>query len=578
MTALKSINPAEDGVVSYNGFVFGPFRSVTSQVGSIYDEAGRVVIASEITLTVHAIIHGETVAAHAANMDEVLSMLAANGGRLVVRRIGLGSDIDSSINPDLNFGPKPQVVSCRPVGNELAWEIVWTVVYRRAPLFVAKSQAGAITAANWDIEFSIDENGLVTRSVSGYIEILVVPKSAGGNATVDAGKIENVFLGALKIEKIPWMRRVSARRRINHAKNRIDFAVVDTELEDSAYPQGITHAEAELTIENNPPGFVNWTAALSASFTVAPGLPKSIAATRWFLMLFDAAAKAREAVKSAKGVVIPERFRITVPKFGRTCRFAASWRMTACLHDILAKSGLWEPVAGTDYNLWSQSMDAAGVNNLNGVSTLGLYGDDFIINLGSSHKTMDVKTKGLKPDRIAAIDQKLLCPEVTEEQSYLGWENRIRAAQEQNAVIHRPMQKVAPILGAIAGGGTPSAIAAGVISYFLQPETGLKQDVIQRTGKTDNMVVMSGKSMRLKFAAEVPRLKKVAGADVFQLAERVESRAFTGIFDCPVIVTRWTILYRVPDQIYGVKPPSNRHICFTEGEDDGHGGQAAAKK
>lgn len=590
MSAIKNINPAFDGTVEYAGLRFGPFRSVTSQVSPVYDETGRVVTDSEISITVHAVITGANAGDTEVAMTSAIQRLGESGGRLLVSGIGMLTPIDSMLVPDTNFGPKPNLISLRPLGAELAWEVVWSVVYRRPPLLLGGKvyPTGAIHSANWDIEFSANDQGLVTRSVSGFVQLFVKAAGAGGDAngnaanvgvaTVDVGKTDNVFLGAIRIPKPPFMRRVSAKRHITAAKNRVDFSVVDEEFADGPFPDGMTDAEAEMTIENNPPGFVNWSASLTASFTVAPGLPKSLAAQRWFILLFDAAAKARAAVKDAKGVVIPERFRITVPKIGRTCRFGATWRMVACLHDILLKTGLWEPIPGTSYASWNKSMDDIGVGSFGGISNLQAYGSETLVSLGSETKTIDVGWKGQHPDRVNNYSQQLLCPEVTAETSYLSWENSIRGAQEANAIIHRPMQKAligSAVASGAVGGGVTGAVTAGLTALFSQPQTGLKEDVVQVQGKTDNYVIMSGKSLRLKFAPEIPSLVKVAGVKVTELARNVEVKPITGFFDCALLQARWTILYRVVDQIYGVIPPANKHMCFTEGENDGHNGPAA---
>lgn len=586
--ALKNADSGTVGVIEYRNVRVNALRQTTATIAPIYDESQRVIIASEVTINVHGIIYGEDAEIHSGRMLALQESLSKSGGRLIVSGIGLGVAIDSGETPDVNFGPKPQLHALRPLGANKAWEVIWSVVYRRD---VVANGPGAFpdttpVQASYDIEFSTNDIGRVTRTAAGFIEFFTPIKKNGNKLTVSAGAADRRFLSTTIIERPEWMRRRSARRRIDAAKNRIYFQIVDEEFEDGPFPLGMAHADAELSIENIPPGFINWSATLTATLTPAAGYPKSLAANRWFLMLFAAARDAKASVDTAKGVVIPERFRFSVPKFSRACRFSASWKMTACLHDILEKSGLWAPVPGTSFARWQASMNLA--HRIEGAAGLSTDEQETLIYLGATYeKAIHVKPTGYRPSEDFPFSRKMLCPEVTEEQSYLTWENRIKGLQEQNATIHRPLQNVLPAIQGGAGvgsavggtfggstggvvGGTVGGAVAGVAAYFATPQTGLQEDVVQYNGKTDNYVLMFGKSYRLKFAPEVPTLKKVMGVDVEEVARAVETTPVTAYFDCPLILGKWTILYRVKDQIYGVKPASNRHMCFTEGENDGH--------
>lgn len=563
MTKVKDISTGF-GELSYDGVPFGPFREVTFSYEPRQDSSGRSTASIVCRLTVHSIIHGSDATSSTrsrteSRMDSIAEKLTAQGKRLKISDIGLGSAIDTGgATPDINFGPKPKLITCKPAGGDLAWEVDWSVEFEIAPKCLSgAATAGAISEFSFGITYTTNnEEGLVERIISGSLKI--VQYVAGRKIVANP----EAALDRINFNIPMFFRRVTSSRSINEAKNGIDFTIVDAELVDDVYPDGIIAADVDIDFENRPPGFLQWTGQLSGSLRVAPGLPKSLAADKFFIIMFDQAAKLNEAAATAKGgIVIPERIRFSAKKFGRTSRFLVTWRMVACLHEILAKAGLWDAVPGTNYQTWRASM--ADVFNIRGISrTRFNANDDVVFDLCSSPSAISIGNDISSHASAAAAGKLSLgCPEVTPERSYLQWQNRIRGTQKQNAIIHRIMQ--------IFTGAKNGSTGNGSVSPFPTPHTGADDHVLQYQSVSDNFVIMQGRALRLKFEPEIPELKSVAGVKVRELGRAVEVGAETSYFDCPLIGARWAILYRAEGELYGVRAPQVKELCMQTGESDG---------
>ncbi len=565
MTAVKDLTTGF-GVLTYGNWTFGPLRHVKAKITPEWDRAKRTVVRLKWSLEVHAIIHATSVGAQETRMNTVIQELSEPRQKLTINGIGMDLPITTDKNgtrPDINWGPKPNVVSIAPAGADLCWEVNWTVEFETAPYCASGGSvsAGAPIAFNYETTYVTNEEGLLTRIISGYIEIV---QFANGRKV--AANPEDAF------DLITWQlpdlfRRVSVSRRFNEAKNVVEFTVIDQELADYPYPEGVVECDVDYDFENRPPGFMNWTGQLSGTMRVAPGIPKSLAVDKFFIIVFDIAAKLNAAAAPSKGIVIPERIRIGTKKFGRTSRFMVTWRMVACLHDILTKTGLWEPVPGTSYQSWKSSMAAAGVFHPRGVGKWKMNAtEDTIIDLcqGAQAVTLGNDT-GSRYDPFGSPTTKLGCGNITKERSYLMFRNKIRGVQQQNAIIHNIMQTF--------GGAAYVALSGDVGNGapFPSEQTGAKpkNSILQfQSGSTD-FIVMTGRALRLKFTPEIPKLTKIAGVDVDELARNIVLEPITSYFDCTLYEARWAILYKPRGQIYAVKPPKVREFCGSEGESDG---------
>lgn len=565
------------GTLSYGGYTFSALRSVQFRYEPRYDRAKRSIIAIDCYLSVTGKIHGSQAAAPGTSsrattesrMDAVAAALNRRGSRLVISDIGLSSGIDTgTTTPDIDFGPTPTVLACSPFGGDLAWSIAWEVHFTIPPkcLSVTPVDAGATMSFEFDVTYTTTDEGLLTRIING--EIGIVNYRSGNKIAANP----EAAYDKINFACPAYFRPETFTRTLDRKRNMIQFLAVHTELTGSAFPQGIVHADLDYDLENKPPGFLQWAGSLSGTMRTAPGVPKSMAADKFFIIMFDVAAKLN-ATAGPKGIVIPERIRFGSKLFGRDSRFSVQWRMTACLHEILAKSGLWSAVPGTDYGQWRASMIQLGVWDQRGGSRLKFNAnDDVIVDVCDAPAKFNLGNDG--GGRASVYDStelRLTCPEVTKENSYLFFSNAIQGTQSQNMVIHKIMQAVGLPTQRTTGDGTiaPFLASVGGAGAAAGSTGSIRDHVPQLQTKTDDFVLMTGRGLRLKFTPEIPALSSVAGVTVEEVARSIKVEPVVSYFDCPLISARWSILYRVRGSLYGVKVPKVKEFCMTEGEEDG---------
>lgn len=569
MTKVKDLTTGF-GTLSYGAYTFSALRNVQFRYEPRYDQAQRAVIAIDCFLSVTGKIHGSdatssTRVRQQTRMDSVVAALSRAGSTLIITDIGLGGTINTSRNgttPDIDMGPHPTLIACTPWGADLCWNVVWECRFTIPPKCASSSiSPGDVMSFEYDIEYATNPEGLLTRAINGELGIV---QFRNGNKI--AANPEAAF-DKIRFNCPQYFKPVTFRRRFDRKRNKVEFMVVHEELSGDAFPQGIIEADLDYDLENRPPGFLQWAGSLSGTLKVAPGVPKKVAADKFFIIMFDIAAKLK-ATAGPKGVVIPERVKFGSKLFDRTSRFSVQWRMTACLHEILSKAGLWSAVPGTNYQQWRTSMEAAGVFSPRGGAGLRFNAnDDVIVDLCAAPAKFSLGNDGGgRPQPYENTSLRLTCPDVTKENSYLDFRNSIMGTQSQNAIVHRIMQDwKLPGISPTGDGSSSPFPSAGSGS----PGESAIDHVVQLEGKTDDYVLMTGRAMRLKWNPEIPALKTVAGVKVEEMGRSIKVEPLVSYFDCPLIGARWAILYRVKGQLYGVKAPRIKEFCMKDGEQDG---------
>jgi hypothetical protein len=171
--AIKDLTDAEGGwgTISYNGYTFNGLRKFSLIGTDIYDDAGRSVVAVEYTLTVATFIYGADEPTQAGQMANIRQLLSTPGQALVITGTGVG-DIQINGNTpthiDVGWGPQPQSLdmgSPMPCVCELIWVCKFTV----------KECSGAasnrVMAWNYEVTYNIDDGGITTRIVSGFLQV-----------------------------------------------------------------------------------------------------------------------------------------------------------------------------------------------------------------------------------------------------------------------------------------------------------------------------------------------------------------------------------------------------------------------
>lgn len=557
-TAVKDMTTGF-GEISYNGYTFGAIRNVKFADTPITDKANLRVVEIRRKILVHSFVFADSLAGQQANMQSMRAALEQCGKSLKLVDVGFGSPIDTADatkKGDILYGVQVLDLQMIPAGGDYCYEIFWTAEYTAPPTCLANSPVpNAFISFDYDVSYSIDSEGLVTRTIAGDFRVYSI---VGGAFT----NIESAF-DRIRFTLPVIMRRIGAERSIKADKKTLEFRIVDEELTGDAFPDGLVECDFDEDFENIPPGFINWAATITGGMKVAKGYHKSIAAVKFFAILADRITKLNAMLSNTKnGIVIPDRIRMGSKMFGRESRFSVSFRVVACLHDIL-KGSLWSPVPGTNYASWQASMLAVGVGSPVGVSALRWNPNDKITldlcDQIAGSGTISVGNDLFRQVNPSATPGGLFsCDSVTEERSYLYYSNSLEGVMNENAKLHRVSQVQM---------GTQAFDTQGEGLGLGKPNQQIERDhVLQYASAPDFYILLTGRALRLKYETKPPVLKKIGGVDVELMAVTAKCDAITSFFHCTLFSGQWTALYRAKGYISSLQSPTNPYICFDKGQ------------
>lgn len=536
--STPAIGAAQLGVVSYNGVDFGATRYAKLTGKPVYDQADRTVTHIQYMLVVHAFITAKSVTLENGKMDTLQDKLLQQGRNLVINNIGFDAGINTGnrqATPDLIFGAKPRLMEFENVGAGLGWEVVWHCEFNvsRCNSKIFTTPKSSLVAFNYDVVYSINHEGLLTRVTSGYLQIPIGRSEAEAERRRLFQNIESTWSGFTVT--VPYgFRRAETTRRLNEAKNRIDFSIIDVELTGDAFPNGIVEAQGDYEFENVGVGFVKWVATLNMSLTVAPRYHPALAGQKFFVILFDRVRRLMQTVtqEGKTGFLLPTRLRMGHRLWSRTSRFSFSFTVHSHLFEILTGSGLWTPLPESNWRAWAKSMgDVWGNRGVSGL--LFNKSDEAIIDICSGTTALNIGNDGSSARSTGKEDVQLLrWPKPTEEASYIAYHNEIRTVVEEDAVLHSFSQEYDPDESESKKPKSRSSVTPQVVQYAGTPSV---------------KILMSGYASRVGFKPVAPKLLSYGGAPVVKLAETIKiddtpSASFLGY---PMYKGKWTILYQV---------------------------------
>src|SRR3990167_1182988 len=283
------------GVVRYNGFTFvNPMHPSQLSINPVYDEAGRTVIYNEYELFIRAYIVDPDAPGSASTVEEMEAIrpyLTQPGRPLTFTTKGTG-DIEVTgatySVQDVRWGPKPTSLIWMPVGRESAALVEWRCSFCMAECNTAP-EAGkkGILAANYEVRYSIGDEGLTTRTVTGY---LMVPATRWNQSSDGVDLVIHNHADKFREDIAPEIpngfRRTSQDFTLSKDKARLDFSIVDTEM-DYPLPHGTVKCDIEESVDWKRSKAGNFYLTISGSITVAPGQPKSSAYDKFALICAD---------------------------------------------------------------------------------------------------------------------------------------------------------------------------------------------------------------------------------------------------------------------------------------------------
>lgn len=560
------------GTLSYNGFAFsgGADAGMHIELKPVEDGSGRTIEFCELSISITKWIHTSRVA-------EANKKLTQNAGVLILT--GMGFD-DLTINQsgvwDVDYGPKPGPLKWQRKGGNTWWLLEWSVV-SRIPICGCDGSTpfyqDQLEALVYDVDFSIDEEGMTNRSINGS---LTIPST---KTTVCA---KNVRDSADKYRKrinpkVPLgFKRAEQTYRLDASRRRLNFSFVDTEVNsDNPYPEGIVHIAARESVENEDLSFLRWTYSISGSVVVARPYPKSWAWEKFLLVVLDRANWQRQnagartiASDGAKeplkgGIQLMTKLRFEDEIFGRRSTFSVSWILATSLEAIIKDSGIFKPIDDLDWAKWRDSMkdvwDQRGWTGL-------VYepSNDAIVDLcdntNNSSQNSDDRTKEETKDATEVHGNK-----PTEDTSWVVYKSWIVMSTKERIAIHKPLPRAGGYGRVAQSGGGGNEVKESYKSNE-RPKTDIKTldtnrpDIIQRTGMPTQSCRLIGHAIRIGFEIVPPRLTSVNGITTKPIeAENTFKQTVIGSAEgYPIYAAEWDIGY-ILDRT-AESPPKNEYM------------------
>ena len=409
----------EFGQVKYNGFVFPPALNSSSQCTPVYDDSDRSIMYLLYRFKIEFIVNLAEVGSYGdaampsgtdpvpasagdndnrkdrnidSSMEWLRRRLSQPGRPLHIKDIGIGPDLivnDSNMQDkywDVNWGPKPKLISWEPLGLNKAARVTWEVEVALVQceeyyagieketrqvddrgFHLTPSSDGRLPLNILQIVYnqtwSISHAGLTTKSYEACIQTRGQIDPLDLTSVIDSADHYRIFFEPA-LEK-GFLRTRSYR--LDRAKTKLEITITDSEVEsDFAFPPGVVEIDVDYQIGSSllgnspfgggPSGFHIWTAQMGGSFTMAKGfhphwrkiypyyLIIQLIRTRYVPGPASSESSEGESYgdslaspvdtgdtksidKKPNGSVIPLKFSLSESMFGRSFGFNFEWAM-----------------------------------------------------------------------------------------------------------------------------------------------------------------------------------------------------------------------------------------------------------
>lgn len=564
--------------VAYNGYTFSPTARVRIKATNIYDNANRMVKYVRYIITVADDVmptddpenksYSEANKGPALgstrgtdfNLETIRYYLSKPGGNLSVSNRGFGNMevtplANTGTNPDLVFGPKPEILEWQPIAGRGGCHIVWSCEVHiaecgRDNLGNPLNTPGPINQFTYEVSWDLDEVGMTTRTVSGELE--VTSFRTGTTITVSADQYRNYI-------NLPPLPRFHRRQRYNLSpdQRRLSFTIVDTEIpSDNPYFNGVVrmnvrhHVSADL----EGSGFSQWVNNLSGTIELQPGAPRNLA---WLAFLWaikgrlDAATQGKAPTKDQDSpkndgngnsqIVYISNLEFDEELFGRTFQFTVTYLLSCSISTIFQGTGFFQPITGSDWNTWlnnSTLFDQRGFAQLNHTpNDVILFDTCNQNNFGSTSSPQTGNTAWTLPDALRGG-----CP--PPEQSYLYYQNDFSVISGNQTIFYKRLSTDDSNNENLPE-GLPADTSGLVVATGSQ---GNYQARYQDRGTRDYRVVMEGSAVRAGYHVVPPRIKSIAGLTPRpgRKPDEFTERTFRNM-DCTIYMGKWRIEYRLED-------------------------------
>ncbi len=572
-------------VIQYGTFRF-PVETETTNliIRPEWDGAERTAVANTYEITLYTTL---------ANINDnqvraIVQQLSKPAFPFLYQGTGLGVQVNIGNRTDLAWGPKPQVISVKPLGGGNAVGLTWTVKLSIPDFAGHENYRGQLMEFNFGLTYDVDASGFTNRVYSGYCRIPMTRAGSPLNRKV----IDSVdrFREDINPPLMLNFRRASRTFTISPDKRTLEFRIVDEELRPNVPPPDVLHAEASHSMNSTPGKLYEWTATLSATYEVVPGRVTS-AIRAFFALLRDRVGWSMHALKLAGGPtspppppgvapgnqiqnipnkpsIIPITFTLNEPEiYGNTkVSLACTYRINgASLKDMLTASGLWRPTPDSNYKLWAASV--AIPQSPRGYAQLVFApGSDSIVDLGQSVVEVDLRNGGGRGPLPVNTLPPGIFPPPRPETSWLSWKNSIYLESNNGLVkvnlLDDKNKNAKPedlMFGngfAAAGGAVAGLILPKTPGFFYEPPPKAAEHETNFQLRSEwAWITMFGSATRAGYPIECPTLLKWGDQKLYPANRTNKGEGFwcgvVGNCGVPVHGARWKLRFfcpKIPDK------------------------------
>lgn len=340
--------------LQYNGYAFNDLTNIFINADMVYDDSERTVKYHRYKLRAVTTIYSEAGDTYCGeHFRRLRQRLSKAGQSLSLNHAAFGPPLlinVSEVVRDVEFGPKPRVLSWNPVGDTNAVEVVWECEFC-LPTCDGDGNVrySGIAGFNYGITYSIDTFGYTTRVVAGYLEIAMTRINGTEIPdTADAYR-ENIFVPHL----------VNFEREHNYSlsadKRKLEFSIIDREIRSpNAYPAGVVKIRASHRVGWTRRSLATLPNTISATIELDKHQPRSRA---W--EIFRAIVTDRTQYATGSKKIFFEGIEVDEDIYGNSISFSVAYRIYindergALLH-LFSSTGLFERPPG-DWAEWSAS-------------------------------------------------------------------------------------------------------------------------------------------------------------------------------------------------------------------------------
>lgn len=569
------------GTLSYNGYTFDGASSVKVDVRHVKDDAERTVIYNEHTIEVRAFVSGSTGStATDISLENIRYRLGHQGQQLTFTNRGFGRDLivnrPSGIGiRDVKWGPCPEILHWEPVGAGNACEIVWKV---RVCVPVcgggAFDRTSGIMAHNYGITITIDERGLSTRTISGYIEIAQTRASIAGINAKNVPDSADNYRDFIQPDKPLGFQRVAQTWETSPDKSRATYTITDKQIPSKTpWPVGVTNIRlshrSAWTRQRRQTNQLRQTITMDVE--LALGAPQALG-----FVQFGNFIKARTDIASRNGFTpLLDELIVEEDVFGLSQSFAASYRLLTDIGNVInqgsanpanqtissnffnpALTGMWTPV-NNDWRLWRNSI--SNVESNRGLAgLLVLPQNDVIIDLCGPGFTISSNATLPPPSQRVSINTPTLTnPRPPPRRSFLEYRVRMAIRRSKYAARQKIKQQTREENNAADGfSTTPMDFTPG----GAQPGQGTGfqtsfQDVIQTSGPSSYDVVFVGTAIRAGYEITRPSISSFYGITPVETDGVFVTEQLGAWFGLPIFKAQFALNYMIPTSPGTIHPP-----------------------